>query len=269
MQTVLYNFLLEVPRAALIWLALMLLAMLATAGLVARPSRDRAGDRMRVRAAAGRHAQLVAETQEASRYAEEVAVAAERATATAKRRRAEWLTAQEEAEAAWRAFDAADVALRRVGAAAALPVPRTPRTPAEYADRERYLHRAATAAFWREELSVVELGDVLAHRHGWDPRRHPVEQEVMLHRAVRARLLLRQQTAAERERAVWRAADIAAASARSLRDEAYAAAQRAGQTRHRLTATSRWARLAAGMAPQSDRTARLRTARAARAARAA
>jgi len=264
METVLYNFLIEVPRAALIWLALMLLAMLAIAGLVARPSRAR--EQARAGTAADRGTRLVAEAEEASRYAEEVAVAAERAAATAKRRRAEWLTAQEEAEAAWRAFDAADVAMRRVEATAALPAPRTPRTPAEYADRERYLHRAATAAFWRKELSVVELGDVLAHRNGWDPRRHPVEQEVVLHRVVRARLLLRQQAAAERERAAWRAADIAAESARSLREEAYAAAQRASRTRHRLAAAGRQLPSTVEPVRQPDRSAQLRTARTTRAA---
>ena len=105
-------------------------------------------------------------------------MAAERSAVTARRRRDEWLRALEEVEASWRAYEAADAAARRVEAAAVLPEPRTPRTPAEYADRERYLHRAAMAACCRKELSVLQLSDALAHRNGWDPRRHPVEQEI-------------------------------------------------------------------------------------------
>ncbi|MGI5215806.1 hypothetical protein [Plantactinospora sp. CA-290183] len=236
MDRVLYNFLVEVPRAATIWVVLMGLAVGAAIVLLVRPARDRPGYDVAVREAERRDALLAARAEELNRYAEEVAVAAERSTVTARRHRDEWLAAQEAAEAAWQAYEDADTAARRVDAAAVLPAPRTPQTPAEYADRERYLHRAAMAACWRRELSVLQLSDVLAHRNGWDPRRHPVEQEVVLRRAARDSLLSAYRAAAERERAAWRDGDLAATAARSLRTEAFTAAARAAQARRWLPA---------------------------------
>ena len=55
----------------------------------------------------------------------------------------------------------------------------------EPAYRERFLHRKAMAACSRKELSALDLSDALAHRKGWDPKRHPVDQEVVLRRAIR------------------------------------------------------------------------------------
>ncbi|HEY0696855.1 MAG TPA: hypothetical protein VGD43_03490, partial [Micromonospora sp.] len=80
MEKIFANFLVDVPRAALIWLGLVVLAVVATAALDAgrsRPERWR-----RVRWAARGRARLVAEAEELTRYADEVAVAAERAEAT-------------------------------------------------------------------------------------------------------------------------------------------------------------------------------------------
>ncbi|MFI5486785.1 hypothetical protein ACIBXA_15250 [Micromonospora echinaurantiaca] len=227
MRTVLSAVLPDVPRAAAIWLSLLGVVAVIVAGLLLRPGRLRfdAGARIR-QAAMPSQLELAEEERERARYAAEVAVAAERATATARRRRAEWLAAQEEVEQVWRAYEAAEADVRRLAAAAALPLPRTARTPAEYADRERFLHRTALDAYWRRELSVEQLSDVFAHRNGWDPRRHPVEQELVLRRAVRDNLLARQRAAREREQAAWRAAELAAAAARSLRDEAFAATRR-------------------------------------------
>lgn len=227
MRTVLSAVLPDVPRAAAIWLSLLGVVAVIVAGLLLRPGRLRfdAGARIR-QAAMPSQLELAEEERERARYAAEVAVAAERATTTARRRRAEWLAAQEEAEQAWQAYEAAEADVRRLAAAAALPLPRTARTPAEYADRERFLHRTALDAYWRRELSVEQLSDVFAHRNGWDPRRHPVEQELVLRRAVRDNLLARQQAAREREQAAWRAAELAATASRSLRDEAFAATRR-------------------------------------------
>ncbi|WP_446218075.1 hypothetical protein [Micromonospora sp. IBHARD004] len=227
MQTVFSTVLPDVPQAAGIWLALLAVAAVAVAALFVRPGRFRSafGDRIS-EAAMPSSFELAEEARERARYAQEVAVAAERSATTAGRRRAEWLAAQEEAEEAWRAYEAAEEDVRRLAAAAALPLPRTPRTPAEYADRERWLHRAALDAQWRQEITVQQLSDILGHR-GWDPSRHPVEQELLLRRLVRENLLTRQQAAREREQAAWQAAELAAAAARSLRDEAYTATGRA------------------------------------------
>lgn len=227
MQTVLSSVLLDVPRAAVIWLSLLGVVAVTVAGLLLRPGRLRfdAGGLIR-RAAMPSELERAEEQRERSRYAEEVAVAAERAAATAARLRAEWLTTHEAVETAWQAYEAAEADVRRLANAEAMPLPRTGRTPAEYAERERFLHRAALDAYWRKELSVEQLSDVFAHRNGWDPRLHPVEQELVLRRAVRDNLFARQQAAREREQAAWRAAELAAESARSLRDEAFAAVNR-------------------------------------------
>ncbi|MGS2615545.1 hypothetical protein ACVCAH_13635 [Micromonospora sp. LZ34] len=227
MRTVLSAVLPDVPRAAAIWLSLLGVVAVIVTGLLLRPGRLRSDAGARIRQAAmPTQLELAEEERERARYAAEVAVAAERATATAQRRRAEWLAAQEEVEQAWQAYEAAEADVRRLAAAAALPLPRTGRTPAEYADRERFLHRAALDAYWRRELSVEQLSDVFAHRNGWDPRRHPVEQELVLRRAIRDNLLARQEAAREREQAAWRAAEVAVAAARSLREEAFAATDR-------------------------------------------
>ncbi|MGW4297102.1 hypothetical protein ACWEH1_29275 [Micromonospora chersina] len=218
-QTVLYRFLTEVPEAAAIWSALLLLAMGLLAVLVARPERDDGTDQVPdpVAEEAARRADL-------RRYADEVAVAAAGAAQTARRRREQWLAARDEADRAWRAYDEAEAAARRFAGAAALPAPHTPRTPAEYATRERWLHHAAMAAHWRGDLSARQLADVLAHRNGWDPRRHPAEQEIVLARAVREGRRTGWAAAAERERRAWRDAELAAEAARTLAAEAYAAA---------------------------------------------
>jgi hypothetical protein len=224
MQTALSSVLLDVPLAAVIWLALLGIAAVAVTGLVLRPRLFRSAVAGRVREAAMPSLlEQAAEERERRRYAEEVATAAQRAAATAQRLRAEWLSAQEEVEAAWQACEAAEADVRRLSAAAGLPRPTTERTPAEYADRERYLHRAALAAYWRRELSEEQLSDVFAHRGGWDPRLHPVDQELVLRRAVRDHLRARHELARQREEAAWRAAEQAAVAAGSLRDEALAA----------------------------------------------
>lgn len=253
-QTALHSFLLSVPRAAAIWLVMLTLAVLAVA-VLSRPNLRLAGDPDAAvddpsgTDAAGDPAGQRHDRADGSppggdadprrgapdhrdwahRYADEVAVAAERAAAMAQRRRAEWERAQDSVDEAWAAFDAADRALRRTARAAALPLVAETRTPAEYADRERFLHRAATAACRRHELPIHELNDVLAHRNGWDPRLHPVHQEVALCRAVRDRQFTAYREATARERHAWHTAGVAAAAVRSLREEAAAARLRLGE----------------------------------------
>ena len=263
-ETALHSFLLNVPRAAAIWLVMLIVAVFAVVALsrsgvrvaaepdVADPDPTRPDpirpdpirpnsirpDPTRRHPArtdgaqaeealsnprAGRAAPVADDRDWAHRYADEVAVAAERAAATAQRRRAEWERAQDAVDEAWAAFDAADRAVRRTAAAAALPVFDDARTPAEYADRERFLHRSATAACRRHELSIHELNDVLAHRNGWDPTRHPVHQEAALCKAVRDRQFMAYREATTRERQAWHTAGVAAAALRSLREEAAAA----------------------------------------------
>ncbi|SCG72720.1 hypothetical protein [Micromonospora coxensis] len=253
MNTVLYQFLIEVPTAAAIWSALLVLALTVLTVLVARPERDRPAEE--ATPGGPTPAEAAVDAADLRRYAEEVAVAASGAAQTARRRREVWLAAQEEVDRAWSAYDEAEAAARRFAVANALPTPRTPRTPAEYAARERWLHQAAVAAHWRGELPVERLRDVFAHRDGWDPRRHPVEQEVLLARAVRDSRRDAYRRAAARERSAWRDAELAADAARALAVEAYAAAQRSRPGR--APAASR----AAATAPRAASAARWRPAR--------
>ena len=234
MHTVMQLFLVGVPRAAIIWSILLGLAILAITGLrlVGPRAPKRPGLRAKLRAARARRQQRVAAAVELVRFADEVGVAARRAESAARRRHDAWLAAQEAAERAWSAFESADRTAQRMSAAALLPTPATPQTPQEYAERERWLHRAVMAACAHNQLSLLDLNDALAHRNGWDPRRHPVEQEAVLHRAIRDTLHSAERAAARAERAAWESAESAAAAAHSLRSEAGAAKERADAVRH-------------------------------------
>jgi murein L,D-transpeptidase YcbB/YkuD len=214
-ETALRSVLVDMPQAAGIWLLLLAVAVVAAAALMAPRRRDPAGP------------DADPELGEAHRYADEIAVAAERAARTSARRRADWVRAEAAVDTAWRAFEDADRASRRAAAAAAFAGPDTFATSAEYAERERFLHRAATAACRRGELPVSGLAAVLAHRDGWDPARHPAAQQAALSRAVRDARLAEYREATAAERRAWQAADRAAAALRSLRDEAFAARVRA------------------------------------------
>jgi hypothetical protein len=163
------------------------------------------------------------------RYAREVQLAAQSAAATAQRRREEWIAAQREAEMAWQAYDASDIEARKVIFASYLPRQDVAiaDNPAEYAFRERYLHRSAMAACSHRELSALELSDALAHRNGWNPRLHPFDQDVAVRRAVRENFLAGYRAAADREQKAWQDADTVAAEATRLLSEAAAAAEKA------------------------------------------
>jgi hypothetical protein len=230
--TALHGLLLNLREALAMWLGFVALAtaLVLTGALLsgyARYSRARRAMRLP-------RARLAEQAEELRRQAEELAEAATRAAETAAGRHAEWLAIHRAKEAAWLAYDAADVVARRVVRAAMFPTPDAPPSPDEMAERERYLHRAATGAYRRGELSVEQLTWVLSHRNGWDPGRHPVDQEVMLRQAGWRRLLRAYQAVSEIERTARQAADAAQAAKRGLDDEAFAAALRAHRARCRL-----------------------------------
>ncbi|MFU8849824.1 hypothetical protein ACNAW0_02365 [Micromonospora sp. SL1-18] len=255
-KIVLYHFVAKVPEAAAIWSVLLLLALGVLTVLVTRPERP-------VDPAPDPAAEEAARRADLCRYADEVAVAAAGAARTARRRREQWLTAQEAAERAWEAYDESEKAARRLAGAVVLPEPRTPRTPAEYAARERWLHHAAMAAHWRGDLTGRQLADVLAHRNGWNPRRHPAEQEFVLARAARDGRRAGWRAATEREQRAWRDAEVAAEAARTLAAEAYAAAEalRPRPVSVRRTEPVALARAAVPAGATGVRTARFRPAR--------
>ncbi|WP_326552536.1 hypothetical protein [Micromonospora sp. NBC_01813] len=282
-EMVLYNLMIDVPLATAIWTGMLLSAGFALTLLMLRtqhasastgtiPTPTPAPGRLPAwvtRLAVGlaevprwlgrrirRRGHRVEQARDAHRYAGEVAVAAARAEQTVRRQHTEWLAVQAEVDVAWQEFDDADQAVRRLGSTATLPTPDTARTPAEYADRERYLHRAAMSAYWRRELTVRQLTDALANRNGWDPRRHPVEQELTLQTVIRDGRYRDYLAAGERERGAWAAVEAARAAARSLRAEAIAADGEAWRLRRWRppvtgypTVTGAVHRLAAGVLP--------------------
>jgi hypothetical protein len=212
-ETALHSFLVSVPQAATLW-ALMLLGMVVVAVLLARTGRP----------ATAPHTEAEADDL---RFAEEVAVATDRAAVTAARRRTEWVEAQQELDAAWRAFDEADKSARVGAKACAYPLMSRRRKPGENIERQRYLHHAASEACRNRQISIAQLNDVYAHR-GWNPRLHPVVQESALRLAIRDHHADGYRKAVERERATWRTSEAAADALRSLRLEAAAAVTRVG-----------------------------------------
>ncbi|MFI5916104.1 hypothetical protein [Dactylosporangium sp. NPDC051541] len=156
------------------------------------------------------------EIQELQRYCTELGVAAERATSMADRRRNEWEAAQRTQEAAWRAFEEAEQDVHRLRRANAFPL-----TEDDPESRRRHLVRMVNAAHDRGDISASHLADALMHRNGWDPQAHPFAQQMMLRKVIADRKFRAYQEASEIERHAAKAADLAAASKRSLDDEKF------------------------------------------------
>jgi hypothetical protein len=231
----------EVESAAVIWLLLVVLAVVALGALalprgVRRPRQISAWmetGRRRKREELRRRA---VEASEAFRYAEEIAVAARGAELTAERHRDDCHAAQERVDEAWAAYRKADAALDRARRAAAYLAPAymtQAEIPSE-AERERALRRAAQAAYRRGDLSDTQLLDALTHRNGWDPLLHPVEQELALARAAIKHRAAAYRTALDAQNDAWRASDVATAAVHSLRRELITAATNADTTRGAL-----------------------------------
>jgi hypothetical protein len=221
--------------AATIWIVLLLVAAVAAAA-IALPRRVTAGPALTLVAPPAPGPRPL--TAEVVRYVEEVAVAADRAAATAARCRAVWADAQDEVDAAWGEFEVAEADARRFAAAAAYPVMRRRRAKGENADRERFLHHSAFEACRRREISIAQLNDILAHR-GWNERLHPAAQESALRAAMRDFRYDTYLRAAERERVAWAEAERAAEALRTLRAEACMAAVRVDEE-DTLSADADW-----------------------------
>lgn len=205
MESVLHSFFGSVPQATAIWLIILLAVAVAVAA-----------------AALPRGIRAPGAPAEDNRFAAGLEAAAIEAAEASGRRRAEWMTAQEDVDQAWAAYEQAAEAARRVALATAFPLMSRRRKPGENIDRQRYLHRAATEMCRSQDLSIAQLNDVFAHR-GWNPRLHPVQQEPNLRNAVREHRFAAYRKAVEKERAAWRGAEAAAETLRGLRAEAAAA----------------------------------------------
>jgi hypothetical protein len=236
-----------------IWLVLIALAVaslialntdrhLGAAALVGRLA-DSLGDHLeRRRDERIRRAEQAAD---AARYAWEITLVARQAKVTGQRRREQWQDAQEQLDADWAAYQAAEERVTGALRGAAFDSYRVAYLPVHFAARERHLHTAATEAHRRGDLTGAQLVDALAHRNGWNPCLHPADQDVVLARAARANRQRAYQWAVATERAAWHETEVAVVAARTLRTEAILAAE--ATTRYAPAVRRRAARLSAAI----------------------
>jgi len=215
-----------VPNIAALWFLLVLFAVYATGWLIVPGVRRWTRDAARLRTATVlRRERLSTLAVESTRYAGEVTVAADRASARESRLREQWHGSQTELERAEQAYDAADDRWRRLTLAAAVTT--DTESDEDLPARVRHLRRIVTEACLRAEVSPLALGDAVAGRDGWDPERSLADQERQLSKVVRQAREAGYRAATKRERAAWEAYVAAADQARSLRREANAAGVRA------------------------------------------
>ncbi|WP_229070062.1 hypothetical protein [Actinoplanes sp. DH11] len=196
------------------------LAAVQTLGAVRRARRDRSRDRD--------------QALETVRWAAEVRVAAERATDAARRwQECRW-QAEEHTEDAWQAWQDAELRLDRLRSAEAFTAPDDARTPADFADRERALHRMLRAAIGRGDLPADAV-----RWDGWDPALHPVLQEVAVQRAIAGYRHRAYRTAVTAEQAARHDERLAVEARDSLRRTAAEAARQVADVRPHLPAAVR------------------------------
>jgi hypothetical protein len=231
-MNVVADMLLTEPAPLAIWVTLLLaatLSVLALAGVdgVRDPHLVLADAVPGVRRLRARRARRREDAAHAVRYADELVVATGRAARVAALWREHAEQSAQRAETAWQDWQDAEQRLVVMRAASAYPMPDAG-TPAEHAERERFLHRAIGAAVDRGDLPAEALtGD-----GGWDPSLHPVEQERAVQQATVAHRRALYQRAVMAEKAVRHDARLAVATRDSLRQEAAVAVARAGAVRH-------------------------------------
>lgn len=231
-MNVVAEMLLTEPAPAAIWATLMLLALPAML-LLGSPNglRNPRGAAREVVAVLEDHREdrrrQAAEVADATRLAEEVRVAADRATENAERWQRRWEQCTDDVDAAWQAWLDADTRLKAHLAAAAWSTPYPVRTCEEYAARDRFLHRTVAAAVERGELPEIAVDDALAGRNGWDARLHPLEQQLSVARASAAWLRHRYEQAVTAERVARHDAELARRTRDSLQAEALTTAAHA------------------------------------------
>lgn len=224
------------PAPVAIWVTLLLaatLSVIALAGVdgVRDPHLALLDAVPFLRRRRARRAQRRLDAQHAVRYADELAVATGRATRVAAQWREHSRQSEDHAATAWQTWQDAEQRLAAVRAASAFPMPPA-RTPAEYAERERFLHRAVGAAVDRGDLPTGALAEALAGQGGWNPWLHPVEQERVVQQATVAHRRELYQQAAMAEKAARHDARLAVSARDSLQREAAVAAARATTVRH-------------------------------------
>ena len=236
------DMLLTNPAPAAIWATLMLLCLPAVL-LLASPHHlrhprlallDILGTTRRRAETRHHHRTRAADT---IRYADEMRIAADQAATTAHRWQQRLDQATTHTTTTWQAWQDADTTLTRLRAAAAWGTPWTPPTPTEYADRERYLHRAVRAAVTRGDLPPTALTDALTGHH-WNPRLHPLDQDLAIARATVTHHRNRYHHAVATEATTTHDTHLAQRTRDSLHREYLTAATHAAAVHH-LTPTTR------------------------------
>jgi hypothetical protein len=245
-MNVVAEMLLNEPAPLAIWAVLILLTLPAILLLGSPHGLHSPGRAVQdivdlVRGRGVRRGKQIQDAVEAARYADEVQVAADRSVHSAQLWQEHWELAEEQRETAWQTWLEADGRLRAGRAAAAFGTPWTEPTPSEYAARERFLHRAVRTAVELGELPASAVADALAGRDGWDPRLHPLEQELVVRQAMVGHLLAEYKRAVRAELMVRHDARLAARTRDDLRKEAVAAASAAVIVQHLLPLARRTA----------------------------
>lgn len=243
-MNVVAEILLTEPAVPAIWATLVLLSfpavlLLGSPTVLRHPLRAAREVVAAVRGRSERGRRRAEDAAGAVRLADEVRVAADRAAVNADRWQSRLQQSTDELDAAWQAWLDADARLRSGLAAARWGTPWSVPTCAEYAARERFLHRAVAAAAERGELPDAAVADALTGHNGWDARLHPVEQELVIARTSTAWLRHRYETADAAERTAWHDADLARRTSESLQREAVATAAAAARHAGRVPARTR------------------------------
>jgi Sec-independent protein translocase protein TatA len=238
-MNVVAEMLLTQPAPVAIWATLVLLSLPATL-LLGSPEKLREPGRFLVESVAMLRRfqdrrtdrdQQRAEAVHRLRYADELTEAADRADRAAARWHEHWEGTVQQADTAFRAWQEADRQVTRDRAAAAFLMP-LGRTPAEYADRERFLDRLVGDAVDRGDLPPAALAAALDGRDGWNSWLHPADQERALHRAIAEYRHQIHREAVAAEQAAWHDTQLALAARNSLRQEARSAVAQAELVRH-------------------------------------
>ncbi|WP_250000900.1 hypothetical protein [Actinoplanes sp. M2I2] len=240
-MNVVAEMLLTTPAPAAIWATLWILTLPAML-LLASPQAMRNpwqtfSETFKVLRERGEKRRATAlEAMAATQFADEVRVAADRAALAAERWQERWETASDEVTEAWQAWLDADARLRGRLTGAAFGTPWSAQTPTEYAARERFLHKSVRTAVANGWLPAAAVADALAGRAGWDPRLHPLEQELVVGRAAVGHLRDRYERAVAAEQAAAHDAELARRTSDSLRQESWLATARATELRPHLPA---------------------------------
>ncbi|MGX6603344.1 hypothetical protein ACWKSP_14550 [Micromonosporaceae bacterium Da 78-11] len=235
-MNVVAEMLLNEPAPAAIWATLMLLSLpamllLGSPEAIRNPGRFLVESVSVLRRHRARVAREQAEAVHAVRYADELTVVAERGAEAARRWHELWQESTQRTETAWQVWQDAEQALARTRAASAFAMPAA-RTPAEFVDRERFLHRALGAAVDRGDLPADTLTDALAGGGAWNAWLHPADQERAVDQAVATHKQHLYLQAVAAEEGAWHDVRLAASGRDSLQREAVAAVGRATAVRH-------------------------------------